>query len=131
MLLVDSNIIIDVITNDPVWSEWSIQALEDHQADDLSINPAIYAELSHGYRSADETDKIVRLFGLKYVETPRDGLFRAAKAFGAYKKRGGGKNFVLPDFFIGGHAESSLCAIITRDVSRYQTYFSSVPLIHP
>jgi len=131
MLLVDTNIILDVLTDDPNWAEWSIATLEENESAGLAINPAIYAELSYGFGSSDEVDATIRQFGLTYTETPRDGLYRASQAFRKYKARGGGRNFVLPDFFIGGHAESVTSGIMTRDVKRYQTYFSSVPLICP
>jgi predicted nucleic acid-binding protein len=130
-ILVDTNVIVDILTDDPNWADWSERTLDDHSEEDLSINPVIYAELCFGCDSVAEVDDIVRQIGLSYMDTPRDGLFRAAKAFARYKKAGGTKDFVLPDFFIGGHAEASSLSIITRDVARYATYFQSVALIHP
>lgn len=130
-VLVDTNVIIDVLTDDPNWADWSEQALGDHADSDLAVNPAIFAELCFGCDSVSEAEAIVRDFEFRYLETPRDGLFRAAKAFGRYKQQGGNKEFVLPDFFVGGHAESASLSIITRDVGRYSSYFPSVPLICP
>lgn len=130
-VFVDTNVIFDIVTDDPIWSDWSIAILEaniDHQ---LSINPAIYAELCFDYESVDEVDYMIRKFKFNYLEIPKNGLFRAAKAFKIYKTRGGTKDFVLPDFFIGGHAESTNSKLITRDVKRYRTYFPSLELINP
>ncbi len=130
-VLVDTNVIIDILSDDPKWADWSEQILEENIDKGLSINPVIFAELCFGCDSLSETESIVRQFGLAYIESPRDGLFRAGKAFERYKKSGGTKDFVLPDFFIGGHAEASSLQIITRDVNRYRTYFPSVVLLSP
>ena len=130
-IFVDTNVIIDIVTGDPSWADWSIAILEAHADKELSINPAIYSELCFGYNSIDEVDYLIRQFEFNYHEIPRDGLFRAAKAFKVYKARGGTKDFVLPHFFIGGHAESSSSRLITRDVNRYRTYFPTVTIIHP
>jgi len=130
-LLVDTNILIDVLTDDPTWADWSEEALLRHAGDDPIVNPAIFAELCFGCDSLGEAENIVRQFGLGYSETPRDGLFRAAKAFAQYKNNGGTKDFVLPDFFVGGHAEAASLKILTRDEGRYRTYFPNVTLICP
>jgi hypothetical protein len=130
-ILVDTNVLIDIVTDDPKWADWSVAILEQYADQELSINPAIYAELCFDYNSVEEVDYLIRQFGLNYQEIPRDGLFRAAKAFKVYKSRGGAKDFVLPDFFIGGHAESSNSRLITRDVQRYRSYFPAVTIINP
>ncbi len=130
-VIVDTNIILDVITDDPRWADWSIGMLEEYSSEGLVINPAIYAELCFGYDLVRDVDLLVRDLGLYFKEIPRLGLFKAAKAFRAYKRRRGGKDFVLPDFFIGGHAEATEVAILTRDVRRYTTYFPTVELIRP
>lgn len=130
-ILVDTNVIIDILSDDPHWADWSEQTLEDNIDSGLSINPVIFAELCFGCDSLSEADTIVRQFGLAYIDTPRNGLFRAAKAFEQYKKSGGTKDFVLPDFFVGGHAEASSLKIITRDTARYRTYFPGLSLISP
>ena len=130
-ILVDTNVIIDVLTDDPDWADWSEDTLAAYSPEDLAINPAIYAELSFGCREISEVEAIVREFGFSFVDTPRRGLFRAAKAFERYKKSGGRKHFVLPDFFIGGHADASGIKVITRDISRYRSYFPGVTLIAP
>ncbi len=130
-VLVDTNIIVDILTDDPKWADWSEAKLIEHSADSLSVNPAIFAELCYGCTALAVAENVVRQFGLGYLEIPRDGLFRAAKAFREYKKNGGRKDFVLPDFFIGGHAEAGSFAILTRDTARYRTYFPNVALVCP
>ncbi len=130
-VLVDTNIIIDVLTDDPKWASWSIAQLEKYTEDGLVINPVIYAELCFGSPSLEFAEDVVRRFGLVYQEIPRQGLFRAAKAFAAFKTRKGSNVSVLPDFFIGGHAESAGLPLLTRDTKRLSTYFRGVQLISP
>lgn len=130
-VIVDTNIIVDVITDDPRWSVWSIAQLEKHDSQGLVINPFIYCELCYGFPSRQAVDELVKRFGLTYEAVPRLGLFNAAKAFHRYKSRRGRKHSVLPDFFIGGHAEATHQPLLTRDKGRYATYFQSVKLICP
>ena len=130
-IIVDTNIILDVLTDHPKWAEWSIDKLDEYFENGLIITPAVYAELCFGYDQVSEVDQLVRDFGLLYKETNRIGLFYAAKAFKNYKSKGGGKDFVLPDFFIGGHAQATGLSILTRDIQRYKTYFPKVQLVTP
>ena len=130
-VLVDTNVLVDVLTDDPQWSSWSIAQLEGNSEVGLVINSVIYAELCFGSPSVEFVDDVVRQFGLIYQDIPRQGLFRAAKAFGQYKSRQGIKTSVLPDFFIGGHAETVGMPLLTRDTKRLSTYFPSVTLICP
>ena len=130
-LLVDTNVIVDVLTDDPQWADWSIEQLEANAGTGLTINPVVYAELCFGSPSVDFVDDVIRRFALTYQEVPRQGLFRAAKAFARYKGRKGTKTSVLPDFFIGGHAEAMGIPLLTRDTKRLGTYFPSVTLICP
>ena len=130
-ILVDTNVIIDIVTDDPDWADWSIRQLDDGQSEGLVINPVIYAELCFGFSSVEQVDALVKHFGLAVQEIPRSGLFKAAKAFAAYRSRGGRKGSVLPDFFIGGHAEAAGMAVLTRDKNRLHTYFPTVALICP
>ena len=130
-VLVDTNVIIDDITDDPGWADWSMAQLEIGVRDGLVINPVIYAELCFGFSTAQAVDELVRQFSLSYHEIPRSGLFRAAKAFAAYKRRSGTKRSVLPDFFVGGHAEVTGLPVLTRDTARLRTYFPTVRLICP
>ena len=129
--LVDTNVLVDVLTDDPQWAEWSIAHLESSREAGLIINPVIYAELCFGSPSIEFVDDVVSRFCLTYQEIPRQGLFRAARAFGLYKTRKGIKTSVLPDFFIGGHAEAAGIPLLTRDTKRLSTYFPGVKLICP
>ena len=130
-VLVDTNIVIDVLTDDPRWADWSIEHLENNYHTGLIINPVVYAELCFGSPSIEFVDDIIKRFGLMYQEIPKPGLFRAAKAFVRYKQQKGTKSSVLPDFFIGGHAEATGLSLLTRDTKRIKTYFPSVDLISP
>jgi predicted nucleic acid-binding protein len=130
-VLVDTNVLIDVLTDDPQWATWSITQLQSHSGAGLVINPVIYAELCFGSPSIEFVDDVIRQFGLAFQEISRQGLFRAAKAFGQYKARKGSKTSVLPDFFIGGHAEAAGIPLLTRDTKRLSAYFPRVELICP
>jgi len=132
MVIVDSNIIFDLWDQDPVWSSWSAQQLRSlSTAHDLAINIVIYAEISARFSSHANLDKAVDELGLIVIEIPRDAAFLAGKAFQQYRRQGGNRSTVLPDFFIGAHAASLRCEILTRDTRPYSTYFPSVPLIAP
>jgi len=129
--LVDSNLILDVATDDPVWGEWSDAQLTKYQKRGLLVNPVIYAELCAGADEISEVDALLTELKLELRELTRSALFSAAKAFLEYRRRGGVKTTPLPDFFIGAQAESLGIAIITRDPARYRTYFPKVKLITP
>ena len=130
LVLVDSNVVIDITSRDPHWEEWSALQLETF-AGRLAINPVVYAELCFQLPSADEADQLIAYLGLEYREFSRESLFLAAQAYKIYRQRGGTKTAPLPDFFIGAHATALGVSIITRDVTRYQTYFPTVTLISP
>jgi predicted nucleic acid-binding protein len=130
LVLVDSNVVIDITSRDPQWEEWSARQLETF-AGRLAINPVVYAELCFQLPSADEADQLIAYLGLEYREFSRESLFLAAQAYKIYRQRGGTKTAPLPDFFIGAHAAALGIPIITRDVTRYQTYFPTVTLISP
>ncbi len=130
LVFVDSNVVIDITSCDPQWEAWSARQLETF-AGRLVINPAIYAELCFPLPSAEDADQLIAYLGLKYREFSRESLFLAAQAYKIYRQRGGTKTTPLPDFFIGAHAAALGVPIITRDVTRYQTYFPSVTLISP
>lgn len=129
--LVDSNLILDVATDDPVWGAWSDVQLTRHQKKGLVVNPVIYAELCAGANDPSEVDDLMTELRLEFRELSREALFLAAKAFLHYRRRGGAKTSPLPDFFIGAQAESLGIAILTRDPARYRTYFPKVKLITP
>lgn len=129
-VLVDTNVIADVLYRDPVWAAWSQEQLIAH-ADDLVINPFIYAELCYRAATMDDVERVVDGLGLCYEEMPRPALYLAAQAFRVYRQRGGAKSSPLADFFIGAHAAAAGLAILTRNVARYRAYFPSVALICP
>ena len=132
MILVDSNVLLDLFTDDPEWSPWSIARIEELSAEaPLIINDIVYAEVSIRFGSIDEVDSAIRQAGLQLNSIPRQALFHAGKVFKRYRAAGGNRTGVLPDFFIGAHAETESLRLLTRDVRRYRTYFPSVELIAP
>jgi predicted nucleic acid-binding protein len=132
MILVDTNVLIDVLEDDPQWVQWSVAQLRaQSKIHELAINAIVYAELSMAFERLEEVDEAVARLGLKLLEIPRPALFLAAKAFLAYRKAGGTRANVLPDFFIGAHAAVEGLAILTRDARRYANYFPAVKLLVP
>lgn len=132
MLLVDTNVLIDVLEDEPEWADWSIAQLRaQSKVHPLLINPIIYAELSLTFSAVEALDKTVETLGLAVAELPHPALFLAGKAFIRYKQQGGNKHNVLADFFIGAHAAVLGCSLLTRDARRYRAYFPSVTLIAP
>jgi predicted nucleic acid-binding protein len=132
MLLIDTNVLIDVLEDDPVWAEWSLAQLRaQSQIHALAINPIVYAELSLAFNRIEELERIVENMQLEFLETPRPALFLAGKAFAQYKAAGGKRQNVLPDFFIGAHAAVANLPLLTRDAARYRTYYPSVQVIAP
>ena len=132
MLLVDTNVLVDVLENDPDWADWSIGQLRaQSQIHPLAINPVIYAELSLTFSTVEALDDTLDKLGLAIMELPRPALFLAGKAFVRYRRAGGKKSNVLADFFIGAHAAVIGCPLLTRDTKRYQRYFPSVKLMAP
>jgi predicted nucleic acid-binding protein len=132
VLLVDTNVLIDVLEDDPVWADWSVRQLRAQaQVHELTINPVIYAELSLVFESVDALDDAVSKMSLPFHEIPRAALFLAGRAFVKYRRAGGNRSNVLADFFIGAHAAVAGCGILTRDAGRYASYFPRVPLVTP
>lgn len=132
MLIVDTNVLIDVLENDPDWSDWSVGRLREHSVvNTLVINPIIYAELSMAFSRIEKLDAEIAALGLQILEIPRPALFLAAKAFAKYRKQGGTRTNVLADFFIGAHAAVSEAPVLTRDPARYRSYFPTIRLITP
>lgn len=132
MLLVDTNVLIDVLEDEPEWADWSIAQLRAQaKVHSLIINPIIYAELSLTFSKVEALDENIENLGLTLLELPRPALFLAGKAFAQYRQKGGKANNVLADFFIGAHAAVLGCPLLTRDARRYQTYFPRVELITP
>ena len=132
MPLVDTNVLFDLVTNDPIWADWSFRQLETHGLGDrLVVNPVVYAELSVGFDQIDKVDAFLGETGVEMIEIPRAALFLAGKAFQSYRARGGTRTGVLPDFFIGAHAVVGEMGLLTRDARRYRTYFPTILLITP
>jgi hypothetical protein len=132
LILVDTNVLVDVVTDDPLWAEWSQRQLTLAAIrDDLAINDIIYAELSVRYTTIEELDAMISEASLVSAVVPRLALFLAGKAFQRYRSAGGSRTGVLPDFFIGAHAVISDSLLITRDAARYRTYFPGIALIAP
>ncbi|MDB5930536.1 MAG: domain nucleic acid-binding-like protein [Polaromonas sp.] len=129
-VLVDTNVIADVLYNDPEWGDWSAQQLARHFGG-LFINPVIYAELSYRASTQEEVSELMERLGLGYMELPLAALFSAGQAYRTYRQRGGLKTAPLPDFFIGAHAQAAGLMLLTRDKSRYATYFPGAHLICP
>ena len=132
MILVDSNVIIDISSEDPVWSAWSENALaQAAESDEMAINPIVYAEVSINYSKVELLDAALDAFAIRRLPLPYHAGFLAGRAFRTYRKRGGLRTSPLPDFYIGAHAAISGIALITRDRRRYATYFPTVRLIAP
>ena len=131
-MLVDTNVLIDVLNNEPQWAEWSIHQLRvQSKIHVLSINPIIYAELSCTFKKVEDLDEVLQVMELKFNQIPKPALFLAGKAFQRYRRQGVVKNSILADFFIGAHAAVSRLPVLTRDTQRYQTYFPTVKLVSP
>ncbi|MBC8466863.1 MAG: type II toxin-antitoxin system VapC family toxin [Deltaproteobacteria bacterium] len=131
-VLVDSNIVLDVFLNDPKWAAWSESKLDEYdQLGILYINSIVYSEISIGFDRIEDLESAIARAGFQVLEIPKEALFLAGKAYLKYKKRKGIKRTPLPDFFIGAHAAVQNLDLITRDVSRYHSYFPTVKLISP
>ena len=131
-VLVDSNIVLDVFLDDPKWADWSESKLDEYdQLGILFINSSIYSEISIGFKRIEDLESAIAKAGFQMLEIPKEALFLAGKAYLKYKKRKGTKRTPLPDFFIGAQAAVQNLDLITRDISRYQSYFPTVKLITP
>jgi predicted nucleic acid-binding protein len=130
--LVDSNVILDLVTNDPTWGQWSADALS-RAADEstLAINPIIFAEVSIGFATVEELEHLLPPQEFGRLELPYEAAFLAGKAFLAYRRRGGRKSAPLADFYIGAHAAVAGLRLLTRDAGRYRTYFPKLEVIAP
>jgi predicted nucleic acid-binding protein len=132
MLLVDTCVLVDVVENDPQWAGWSTSQLRAQASiHALVINPVIYAELSLCFSSREKLDLALSALQLQLHEPPRPALFLAARAHLQYRQRGGSKLTVLPDFFIGAHAAVQGWPLLTRDATRFRTYFPTLDVIAP
>lgn len=130
MILVDTNILLDIFQADPRWAKWSERQLDaaSHRAK-LCIDPIVYAEASVTFPRIETFESALGTLDLAVVEMPREALFLAGKAFVRYRQRKGVRTSLLPDFLIGAHAAVADMPILTRDAGRYRAYFPGVELI--
>ena len=132
MILVDTNIFVDLWTSDPRWGDWSAEALaRAAEGSVIAINPIIYAELCMGFAREQDLDRALGGAGVRRLALPYKAAWLAARAFAAYRRRGGKRSSPLPDFFIGAHALADGLSLLTRDAARYRTYFPAVRVIAP
>jgi predicted nucleic acid-binding protein len=131
-VLVDSNVLLDVATSDPVWGTWSAEALErTADASILVIDPLIYAEVSIGFSAIEDLEAALPADLYRREDLPYEAGFLAGKCFLQYRRAGGLKRSPLPDFYIGAHAAVAGYRLLTRDAARYRTYFPNLVLIAP
>lgn len=131
-VLVDSNVILDVLTDDAEWQDWSAAMLaECSQRGALVINPIIYAEVAAGFNAIEDLDEAVPPSWLRRDSLPWDAGFLAGQSFRRYRRSGGTRRSPLPDFYIGAHASVAGLTLLTRDARRYRTYFPKLKLIAP
>jgi predicted nucleic acid-binding protein len=130
--LVDSNVLIDILTHGSAWGHWSdealIEALEDGA---VYVNQIVYAEISIGFPGVEHCDWALEVKGIERMPLPWPASFLAGRAYVDYRRRGGARRSPLPDFFIGAHAAVEGLRLLTRDPGRYRTYFPTVELIAP
>lgn len=130
--LVDSNVLLDILTEDPDWYEWSSRAIASAASiGEVNINPIVYSEISLAFDTVDALDATIDATVLRRMPLPWASGFLAARAHQAYRRRGGSRESTLPDFFIGAHAQVSNLTLITRDARRYRTAFPELRLIAP
>jgi predicted nucleic acid-binding protein len=131
-LLVDTNILLDLFLDDPIWADWSEMTLERyHASHKLIINPIIYTEASIGFERIEALEEAIAAAGFQMEEIPKEALFLTGKLFLQYRQNKGSKLSPLPDFFIGAHAAVLGIDLITRDIGRYRACFPTVNLIAP
>jgi predicted nucleic acid-binding protein len=132
MTLVDTNILLDLVTDDPTWAAWSIGQLDAAALKGkLAINAVVYAELSVRFATIEALDAILDETAIDIAPIPRSALFLAGKIFQRYRSAGGRRTGVLPDFFIGAHAAVAGLTLLSRDAQRYRTYFPTLDLVTP
>lgn len=131
-ILVDSNVILDIVTEDQTWFQWSSETLARYAENHiLIINPMIYAEVSMGFDRIEDVEIVLSPTFFRREPLPWEAAFLAGKCFLAYRRRGGKRSSTLPDFFIGAHTAIAGIPLLTRDTSRYRIYFPKLKLIAP
>jgi hypothetical protein len=131
-ILVDSNVILDIVTEDKRWFQWSSETLA-HFAEDhiLNINPIIFAEIAIAFNRIEDIEVTLPPTYFRRLPLPWEAAFLAGRCYLKYRKKGGEKRSPLPDFYIGAHAAVRGMTLMTRDVSRYRTYFPKLTIISP
>ncbi len=131
MILVDTNVLLDIYKSDLIWMPWSLQQLRKAKPGQLAINMVVYAELAGHPAEPAHLDRFLEVLGIQMIDLSRPAARLAGLAFREYRQRGGNKTGVLPDFFIGAHAQADGHKLLTRDAGRYKTYFPKIKLICP
>jgi predicted nucleic acid-binding protein len=131
MILVDTNVLLDIYKADPIWMSWSLQHLHGAKPGQLAINMVVYAELAGHPAEPAHLDQFLDTLDVQMLDLSRPAARLAGLAFRQYRQRGGTKTGVLPDFFIGAHAQADGHKLLTRDAGRYKTYFPKIKLICP
>jgi hypothetical protein len=131
MILVDTNVFVDVIHQDPIWLDWSLRALSKTKSQQIVTNFVVYAELHTHNTAGPHIDAFLQKLGVQVLDLTRPAAQLAANAFRSYRQRSGTKTGVLPDFFIGAHAQAEGYKLLTRDAGRYRSYFPGIDLICP
>jgi predicted nucleic acid-binding protein len=130
--LVDTNVLIDILSNDPNWRSWSQARLEECSSrGPMVINVVVYAEMAARFVTQEQLDAEITDLNVVLQRVPKAALFLAGRTFERYRRSGGTRTGILPDFFVGAHAEIAQWPLLTRDVGRYRTYFPDVELIAP
>ena len=132
IILVDTNVLIDVLEEDPQWFGWSSSKLDYHKGTDvLAINQLILAEVSVEFETQDELERALPRRWIQRIELPWEAAFIAGRRFLEYRRRGGARQAPMPDFYIGAHAQVAGYTLLTRDADFYRRNFLEVPLISP
>jgi predicted nucleic acid-binding protein len=131
MILVDTNVLLDIYKADPIWMPWSLKNLRSAQPGQLGINMVVYAELAGHPAEPAHLDQFLDMLSIQMLELSRPAARLAGLAFREYRQRSGTKTGVLPDFFIGAHAQAEGHQLLTRDAGRYKSYFPKIKLICP
>ena len=130
IVLVDANVLLDIFTDDPKWKDWSRKNLRSALlSGGAAVNPIIYAEVSLAFEHQSDLEKQLRTLTIRKLELPYEAAFEAGKAFINYRRKGGQKRSPLPDFYIGAHAAVAKLVLLTRDSTRYRSYFPQIKLI--
>jgi len=130
--LVDSNVLLDVITEDPEWLDWSAAALaRAADTSPLVINPIVYAEVAARFERIEDLEDALPRDYYERRPLPWEAAFLAGQCFVKYRRRGGSRRSPLPDFYIGAHATVDGLTLLTRDARRYRTYFPALRIIAP